>query len=104
MILDQEERIKHLTMIRTPEDWPRWPILPLKRWGNWEQTLDGLLLADSRVYDPHGQIWVLHFNMFMIPTIEKNGHRYLDMDVIMTGPHTVCEDADAVLDLGWKVD
>lgn len=103
-MLDAAERQKHLDMIRTPDNWPCWPILPLKRWGDWTKELNGLLLAHAATYNPRGQIWVIHFNMYQMPTIEKNGHSYLDMAAIIAGPHTVCFDAEAVLDAGWKVD
>jgi hypothetical protein len=50
----EEDYNRDLAMMQTPEDWPIWPILPLKRrnkTGNWPEL--GYLLEDmgkDRVY------------------------------------------------------
>ena len=43
-----EERLKSLAMIKNQDNWPAWPVLPLKRWdGN--DTITGFMLAGEPV-------------------------------------------------------
>jgi len=96
----------HVEMINSPDEWPRWPVLPMKNGEryNTNKPTHGVILA----YHEHliEQVTVFHTNMFMIPTKQvKNGtHSVIDFEALKAMGYETYPDATAVVDAGWQVD
>lgn len=73
-------------MMTTPDQWPQWPFLPLKRRG---ETKAGLLYGDPR---DDGRIIVYIVNMFS-PMLDLKAADQIEY-----------VDAQAAVDDGWRVD
>jgi hypothetical protein len=83
--MNAEERAKHLQMMQTPDDWPVWPYLPMKRKApGWTV---GFLCETANVVEPR----VYLGNMYSRKSLE-------DME------QKVYEDFEAILDDLWVVD
>lgn len=74
-------------MMTTPNEWPRWPWLPLKG----GSIKPGALYAGDLV-EPDGTVIVHHVNTFNLP---------FDLD---DAECTTYESPAAACDAGWKVD
>jgi hypothetical protein len=87
-------REKHLSMMRTPDKWPRWPVLPIKRYNP----------------DHHGTECAVMFavegyltTVFLGYLIEAKGPTIAD--AMACYPNRLkYDDYDAILDDGWIVD
>lgn len=109
--MTKDERQQHVHMILTPNDWPRWPTLPLK---HTDRIDAGVILAISKFYptpeDPDQPIYVFITNMFALPTLKKINPRtgkeitMLDHQALLAGPHEVHQGPYSILDAGWVVD
>ena len=83
-----EQRRKDAAFLNNPDDWPRWPICPVKRWseaeGHWEC---GLVFS-------HCPVRVVRLNMFAGWTpgeyAKAQKHTYSSIETL--------------LDDGWQVD
>lgn len=78
------DRRRDLVMLRHPDRWPRWPVLPLVR-----GATVGCLMADSQGYV------LLYCNIYALPRSAAE-FEALRKEVYAT--------AEAVLDAGWEVD
>jgi hypothetical protein len=87
------EREKHKRMMADPGDWPRWPILPLKRTS--PQGV-GLECAIMVAWEEH-LTTVFFADMFDLP-----GGTF--KEVFGSLPQKKYTDYDAILDDGWMVD
>jgi hypothetical protein len=48
-LVDRGRRAADLRVLIDPDSWPRWPVLPLKRWDKERHTWDfGTVFADRR--------------------------------------------------------
>lgn len=86
-----ERRAEDVRMIRTPNNWPRWPLLPVKRASKQPGAMPecAILTEDAvgfRLYDA---------NMFEIAAHNKK---------LTDAPFKPYPTAEAVVDDGWTVD
>lgn len=51
------EEIDHLEMMKRPHLWPRWPVLPIKRWHDDTRVMDFAILLEDE-----GNSVLFHFN------------------------------------------
>lgn len=73
-------------MIESPNEWPRWPVLPVKQ--RTDMTIEpGILFGDP----VPGNVKVHHCNMFAITECSEHEHSAYDS-------------VDALLEAGWVVD
>lgn len=104
---------KHVNMINSPDEWPRWPLLPVKNPGRYNtppRTADhGIILAYERHFNKNF-ITVFHCNMFAVPTkMVKNSandgeHSAVDFEKLEALGYETYRDAEAIVDGGWVVD
>lgn len=90
--LDAEQFEKHRHMMENPLDWPRWPVLPLKRFGDSTRPMAGVMVAiEARRLD------VYFCNMFDLSSglIGEQLDKY---------DKQTYKDFEAILDDGWRVD
>lgn len=103
----QKTERDHVKMISTPDDWPMWPTLPLKKPNSWDV---GIILAYESCYSKQHGIVVWECSMFQVPTKEvKNEansgtHTAVDFDKLREGRFQTYRDAYAVVKAGWQVD
>lgn len=88
-----EDRQREITMMKTPDHWPRWPILPVKRSGHILEPFGcGIMVASAdcalHIYD---------IDMFLL----QSGPLGPQLDAV---EHKEYQDYDAILDDGWVVD
>lgn len=92
--LNAAEREKNLHMMRSPDDWPIWPRLPLKRNWNGDPPHAGYMLCGKGF-----EMVVIIGNIFtLLPKADSAEELLTKVD------HKVYEDYDAILDDGWMVD
>lgn len=85
--VDPRDRIKHIAMMETPERWPVWPRLPLKRWR------DGQLETAFLVATGQGGAPVAFFEGLVFQTLTPE----MRAQVVSKTP-------TQVYDEGWRVD
>lgn len=90
--VDREREVK---MMSTPDAWPRWPVLPLKRAGypTEDRPVTGILFA------VHGRMTEVFFGNLH----QLKGPTIADAMSCCNGSK-VYTDLDAILDDGWQVD
>jgi hypothetical protein len=92
-VLSADEFRKHKEMIESPDDWPRWPMLPMKR-PNPDMTGQmqvGIITATE------GKMTTVYLtDMF-------SAHKLNDVPD-EDRPKLVYQDTAAILDDGWVVD
>jgi len=84
-----EKKPDHASMIRSPENWPRWPVLPVKRPAEFGWQI-GTIVANEKVYNRQGPIKIFLASMFE--------------DVTTDTPHREYANAEAAVKDGWIVD
>jgi hypothetical protein len=83
--VDDPRRERDVKMMRSPIEWPRWPMLPVKRSEKTGPPECGIMWAT-------GEPIVYHCNMWAIP------------DDLTKAPQTKYDSFDAVVEAGWQVD
>jgi len=91
-VLTEQERERHLARISTPEDWPMWPVCPIKRSGKNGGLETGFLVA-----------WEGRLTTVFDGNIFELGKGTFD-EVFGPLPQKQYDNHEAILDDGWVVD
>jgi hypothetical protein len=92
--LSPEQRVEELDFLRNPDQWPNWPLLPIKRYGAPGDPPECALL-DS-IGAPEPKVRVVFVNMFQLRELTHAERQALRVEVY--------DSAEALLDDGWMVD
>lgn len=83
-----------LKMMQTPDDWPCWPVLPLKKWDEKSHTYDcAILFAD-------GKPVVIKADLFLLN--EEPGNTWGEK--LKNKERIPFDSFDAIVVAGWRVD
>jgi hypothetical protein len=82
--------------IGSPDKWPYWPILPMKRFKNGDLEIG--------VITPDYPSTVIHLGMFQVDMIKLVLHQLANDGEVMDVKTTAYQDVWAMLDDGWRVD
>lgn len=91
----QLDRERDLAMMQSPNDWPNWPVLPIKKWDKEKHQMDCACIIDEGPLRQSVGIKVYLVSMYQLcekskPLMEHKSKEYPSLDALV---------AD-----GWKVD